>query len=145
MIELAGDKLRAREEAERAGVPVLPGRQIAAAQDAAGLGFPLLIKAAGGGGGRGIKLARDQAELRHLLGLARSEAGAAFGDDRVYVERYIDRARHLEVQIAADERDSFVHLASATAASSAATRRSSRRRPRRRCPSARAERSTPRP
>jgi acetyl-CoA carboxylase biotin carboxylase subunit len=110
VMELAGDKLRAREEAARAGVPVLPGREIGAPEEADELGYPLLIKAAGGGGGRGIKLAHDEPELRALLGLARSEAGAAFGDDRVYVERYIAAARHVEVQVAADEAGDVVHL-----------------------------------
>jgi acetyl-CoA carboxylase biotin carboxylase subunit len=110
VIELAGDKLRAREQAAAAGVPVLEGREIGSVDDAAGLDFPLLIKAAGGGGGRGIKLARDAAELEALLSLARSEAGAAFGDDRVYVERFVQAARHVEVQIAADHEGAIVHL-----------------------------------
>jgi acetyl-CoA carboxylase, biotin carboxylase subunit len=99
VMELAGDKVRAREEAERAGVPVLG--------DA---GFPVLIKATGGGGGRGIRLAHDEAELDSLLSLARSEAGAAFGDSRVYLERFIPTARHVEVQVAADEHGSVAHL-----------------------------------
>jgi acetyl-CoA carboxylase, biotin carboxylase subunit len=107
---LAGDKLRAREEANRAGVPVLRGREINGAHDASDLGYPLLIKAAGGGGGRGIKLARDEDELRRQLNLARSEAGAAFGDDRVYVERFIAAARHVEVQIVADHDGNVIHL-----------------------------------
>jgi acetyl-CoA carboxylase biotin carboxylase subunit len=98
VLELCGDKLRAREEAQRAGVPVLG--------DA---GFPVLIKAVSGGGGRGIRLAHDEAELRSQLALARSEAGAGFGDDRVYLERFIPSARHVEVQIAADDRD-VIHL-----------------------------------
>jgi acetyl-CoA carboxylase, biotin carboxylase subunit len=114
VMELAGDKLRAREEAVRAGVPVLPGREVAAGEApddaAAGIGYPVLIKAAGGGGGRGIKLARDEAELQAQLGLARSEAGAAFGDERVYVERFISSARHVEVQVAADEQGHVIHL-----------------------------------
>ena len=114
VIELSGDKLRAREEAARAGVPILPGSEIAPGDDArkAGkeIGYPLLVKAAGGGGGRGIKLARDGDELENLLSLARSEAGAAFGDDRVYLERFVSTARHIEVQIAADEHDAVVHL-----------------------------------
>ncbi len=101
VIELTGDKLRARDVAARAGVPVLSGEDV---------GFPVLIKAVGGGGGRGIKLAADEAELERLLGLARSEAGAAFGDDRVYLERYVAAARHVEVQVAADEHGSVVHL-----------------------------------
>jgi acetyl-CoA carboxylase, biotin carboxylase subunit len=114
VIDLSGDKLRAREEAGRAGVPVLPGREVAsgaearrAAQD---IGYPLLVKAAGGGGGRGIKLAHDADELDALLTLARSEAGAAFGDDRLYLERFVASARHVEVQIAADEHGAVVHL-----------------------------------
>ena len=114
VIELSGDKLRARAEAERAGVPVLPGKEVAsgaeARRTAARIGYPLLVKAAGGGGGRGIKLARDPDELDGLLSLARSEAGAAFGDDRVYLERFIPAARHVEVQIAADEHGAVVHL-----------------------------------
>ncbi len=114
VIELSGDKLRAREEAARAGVPVLPGREVAsgaearrAAQD---IGYPVLVKSAGGGGGRGIKLAHDADELDALLTLARSEAGAAFGDDRLYLERFVASARHVEVQIAADEHGAAVHL-----------------------------------
>jgi acetyl-CoA carboxylase, biotin carboxylase subunit len=114
VIELSGDKLRARAEAERAGVPVLPGKEVAsgaeARRTAVQIGYPLLVKAAGGGGGRGIKLARDPDELDGLLSLARSEAGAAFGDDRVYLERFIHAARHVEVQIAADEQGAVVHL-----------------------------------
>jgi len=114
VIELSGDKLRAREEAARAGVPVLPGREVAsgaqARRAAEDIGFPVLVKAAGGGGGRGIKLARDADELDALLTLARSEAGAAFGDDRLYLERFVAFARHVEVQIAADEHGAVVHL-----------------------------------
>ncbi len=114
VIELAGDKLRAREAAAGAGVPVLPGREVdsadAALQLAEEIGYPVLVKAAGGGGGRGIKLAHDGTELGSLVALARSEAGAAFGDERVYLERYIAPARHVEVQIAADERGHVLHL-----------------------------------
>jgi acetyl-CoA carboxylase, biotin carboxylase subunit len=114
VIELTGDKLQAREQAELAGLPVLPGRAVGAADDAARLaseiGYPVLLKAAGGGGGRGIKLVHDESELSELYSLARSEAQAAFGDDRVYVERFIARARHIEIQIAADAQGSVVHL-----------------------------------
>ena len=113
-IELAGDKLAARREAARAGAPVLPGGEVATKHEARALaseiGYPLLVKAAGGGGGRGIKRARDEDELDHLLTLARSEAGSAFGDDRVYLERLIESARHVEVQIAADEHGTTLHL-----------------------------------
>ncbi len=114
VIELSGDKLRAREEAARAGVAILPGEEVDSAANALEaaerIGYPLLVKAAGGGGGRGIKLARDPDELEGLLSLARSEAGAAFGDERLYLERFIAAARHVEVQIAADERGEVVHL-----------------------------------
>jgi acetyl-CoA carboxylase biotin carboxylase subunit len=114
VIELSGDKLRARAEADRAGIPVLPGQEVSSARDAHktadAIGYPVLVKAAGGGGGRGIKLARDPDELAGLLSLARSEAGAAFGDDRLYLERFIAAARHVEVQVAADERGAVVHL-----------------------------------
>ena len=113
-IELAGDKLAAREQAAQAGAPVLPGGEVASLQAARALageiGYPLLVKAAGGGGGRGIKRVGDEAELDAVLGLARSEAGAAFGDDRVYLEKLIEAARHVEVQVAADEHGHTLHL-----------------------------------
>ena len=106
VMALTGDKLRAREAAREAGLPVLPGREVAsvaeAARVAAEIGFPVLLKAAGGGGGRGIKLVREPGELDGVFALARAEAGAAFGDERVYVERFIAAARHIEVQIAGD-------------------------------------------
>ncbi|MGA9857756.1 MAG: biotin carboxylase N-terminal domain-containing protein [Solirubrobacteraceae bacterium] len=106
-IELAGDKLAARAQAAAAGAPVLPGGEVRSLTEAkvlAGeIGYPLLVKAAGGGGGRGIKRVGDADELQALLGLARSEAGAAFGDDRVYLEKLVESARHVEVQIAADD------------------------------------------
>jgi acetyl-CoA carboxylase biotin carboxylase subunit len=114
VIELSGDKLRAREEAAKAGVPILPGEEVEPGRhgrDAAQrIGYPLLVKAAGGGGGRGIKLARDGDEVEALLSLARSEAGAAFGDERVYLERFIAAARHVEVQIVADAHGEVVHF-----------------------------------
>jgi acetyl-CoA carboxylase biotin carboxylase subunit len=113
-ITLAGDKLAARAEAERAGVPVLPGAEVASVTEARKLageiGYPVLVKAAGGGGGRGIKRVHDESELEAMVGLARGEASAAFADDRVYIERLIASARHVEVQIAADEHGGVVHL-----------------------------------
>jgi len=114
VIELAGDKLRARAAAAAAGLPLVAGAEVAdagAAQAfAAEAGYPVLLKAAGGGGGRGIKLARDAAGLDALFGVAVAEAGAAFGDPRLYVERFVAAARHVEVQIAADTRGAVVHL-----------------------------------
>src|SRR5580700_7441403 len=98
-IRLMGDKLRAKAEAVRLGIPVVPGspdsvRDSAAAKEAAGaIGYPVLLKAIAGGGGRGMKLARDAAELAQMLPLAQAEARAAFGDDRVYLERFLDQPR----------------------------------------------------
>jgi acetyl-CoA carboxylase, biotin carboxylase subunit len=114
VIELTGDKLRAREQAALAGLPVLPGRAVESVEQALLLadeiGYPVLLKAAGGGGGRGIKLVHEASELPSLFSLSRAEALAAFDDDRVYVERFIANARHIEVQIAADHLGEVVHL-----------------------------------
>src|SRR5712691_2723356 len=115
-IRLMGDKIRAKAEAVRLGIPVVPGspgavRDIAAAENAArDIGYPVLLKAAAGGGGRGMKLARDAAELAHMLPLAQAEARAAFGDDAVYLERYLDRPRHIEVQLIGDGQGGIIHL-----------------------------------
>jgi acetyl/propionyl-CoA carboxylase alpha subunit len=106
VLRICGDKARTREAVAAAGVPILPGTGVVADTDAqsaaARIGFPLLIKAAGGGGGKGIHLVRSDAELPDALRLARGEAHAAFGDDRVYLERWLPGARHVEVQILAD-------------------------------------------
>ncbi|QYJ14806.1 Biotin carboxylase [Rubrobacter xylanophilus DSM 9941] len=114
VIELAGDKLRSREVAAEAGLPVVPGGEVSALADALRFaeeaGYPVLLKAAAGGGGRGIKLARDREELERLFGVALAEAGAAFGDERLYVERFIRSARHVEVQVAADEHGGVLHF-----------------------------------
>jgi acetyl-CoA carboxylase biotin carboxylase subunit len=114
VIALTGDKLAAREQAQAAGLPVLPGRAVGSVQEAVALageiGYPVLLKAAGGGGGRGIKLVGEPGELPGLFALARAEALAAFGDDRVYVERFISAARHIEVQIAGDASGAVVQL-----------------------------------
>jgi acetyl-CoA carboxylase biotin carboxylase subunit len=114
VMALAGDKLRARAAAAKAGLPVVPGREIAAPADAHGFaeewGYPVLLKAASGGGGRGIQLAGDAAELDSLHPTAAAEARAAFGDERLYVERRIRDARHVEVQVAADDHGSVIHM-----------------------------------
>jgi acetyl-CoA carboxylase biotin carboxylase subunit len=105
-LEAVGDKLKARSHALAAGLPVVPGGE---AVDAAGaravaaeVGYPLLVKAVGGGGGRGMKLVNDAADLAHTLDLAVSEAAAAFGDPRVYLERFVSSGRHVEVQVLGD-------------------------------------------
>ncbi|MFW3168918.1 acetyl-CoA carboxylase biotin carboxylase subunit [Geodermatophilus sp. CPCC 206100] len=105
-LEAVGDKLRARSHAIAAGLPVVPGGEaadLAGAQAvAAEVGYPLLVKAVGGGGGRGMKLVGTAEELPHTLDLAVSEAAAAFGDPRVYLERYVASGRHVEVQVIGD-------------------------------------------
>jgi acetyl-CoA carboxylase biotin carboxylase subunit len=114
-IRLMGDKVAAREAAQRAGVPTVPGSNgriadPAAAQDlAVATGFPLMIKAAAGGGGRGIRIARDADEFARVMPVAIAEAQAAFGDGGIYVEKLIERARHIEVQVLGDGKD-VVHL-----------------------------------
>jgi acetyl-CoA carboxylase biotin carboxylase subunit len=109
-----GDKLRARAEAEAADIPVIPGgaaNSRAEAQVLAGnIAAPLLIKAVGGGGGRGLKLVERLEDLPQLLDLGAAEAGAAFGDARIYLERFIDRARHVEVQILGDGAGQVIQL-----------------------------------
>ena len=114
VMALAGDKLRARGAAADAGLPVVPGREAPTLADARRFadesGFPVLLKAASGGGGRGIKFAADAAELEAVFRNAAAEAGASFGDDRLYVERRIGEARHVEVQVAADDHGATIHL-----------------------------------
>jgi acetyl-CoA carboxylase biotin carboxylase subunit len=113
-IEAVGDKLHARAEAEAAAVPVVPGGAVestaAAMALARRLGAPLLVKAVGGGGGRGMKRVDALEDLPAAMELAASEAGAAFGDSRVYLERFVTRGRHIEVQILGDGRGGVVHL-----------------------------------
>ncbi len=111
-IAAMGDKIRARALAEQAGVPVIPA---APADDdvrrrADELGYPLLVKAAAGGGGRGMRLVREPSELEAALSSARREARAAFGDDRVYLERCVESPRHIEVQVFGDGKGGAVHF-----------------------------------
>ncbi|MDE0487811.1 MAG: biotin/lipoyl-binding protein [Gammaproteobacteria bacterium] len=115
-IRLMGDKLEAKRIAAAAGVPVIPGRPEAmesadaAAEAAADIGYPVLLKAQAGGGGRGMRIARDEAECRAGYEQAVREAEAAFADGRVFVEKYLERPRHIEVQVLADGHGSVVHL-----------------------------------
>src|SRR5579863_10207924 len=113
-IEAVGDKLRARSEAQAAEVPVVPGGAVTSVDEALGLarsiGAPFLVKAVGGGGGRGMKRVDRIEDLPAAMDLASAEAGAAFGDARVYLERYIASGRHVEVQILGDGKGSVIHL-----------------------------------
>ena len=115
-IALMGDKIEARKTADKLGLPLVPGSDGAVDSEATAkrmaeeIGFPLLVKAAAGGGGRGMKVARRPDELEEALRLASSEAAAAFGDDAIYMERYLGQPRHIEVQILADGRGNVIHL-----------------------------------
>jgi acetyl-CoA carboxylase biotin carboxylase subunit len=113
-IEAVGDKLRARAAAERLHIPVVPGGTVESPQEALALarriGPPLLVKAAGGGGGRGMKRVDRLEDLEPALALAAAEAGAAFGDARVYLERFVVGARHIEVQVLGDGAGRVIHL-----------------------------------
>ncbi|MDB5690498.1 MAG: biotin carboxylase [Sphingomonas bacterium] len=113
-IEAVGDKLRARSEAIAADVPVVPGGPIAGPAEAralaAEIGVPILVKAVGGGGGRGMKLVERIEDLGATMDMASAEAGAAFGDARVYLERFVARGRHVEVQVLGDGAGRVVHL-----------------------------------
>jgi len=114
-IDAMGDKIRARQAAEKAGVPVLPSAPVSTDEGAnraaaETLGFPVLVKAAAGGGGKGMRRVRTDADLVSAWPLVRGEAHAAFGDDRVYVERAIEEPRHIEAQIVADAHGRIVCL-----------------------------------
>ncbi len=115
-MEVMGDKVRARALMEAAGVPVLPGTPLLPSDLetvrawAARLGYPVLLKAAAGGGGRGMRIVHREEELPSLLAQARGEAASAFGDVRVFLERYLERPRHIEVQVLADAHGRVLHL-----------------------------------
>ena len=115
-IDTMGDKVRAKQSAIAAGIPCVPGSPGAVKTVEEGLeigaqvGYPVLVKAASGGGGRGMKVAQDESELESALAMAASEAKAAFGDDAVYIEKYLTRPRHIEIQVAADEHGNVIHL-----------------------------------
>ena len=115
-IKLMGDKPRARRIMEKAKVAVLPGTTAAVSDVrelqavAAQIGFPVLLKAAAGGGGRGLRIAHDPHELASLFGIARDEGEKAFGNGSLYVEKYLEQARHIEFQILGDQHRNVIHL-----------------------------------
>ncbi|MEV7772496.1 biotin carboxylase N-terminal domain-containing protein [Kitasatospora sp. NPDC086791] len=115
-VELMGDKINAKEAVRAAGVPVVPGSQATAPTDqdlvaaADEIGYPVLLKPSAGGGGKGMRLVRDRADLPTEIAAARRVARTAFGDDTLLLERWIDRPRHIEVQVLADAHGTTVHL-----------------------------------
>ena len=115
-IRLMGDKPRARKIMARAEIPVLPGSSGAvsdvdeAKEIAHHVGYPVLLKAAAGGGGRGLRIARNDADLLRVFRVAQAEGEASFGNGAVYIEKYLDRARHIEFQILADQHKNVIHL-----------------------------------
>jgi len=115
-IRLMGDKIAAKKAVAEVGIPVVPGSDGGVTSDAEAkkvakaIGYPLLVKAAAGGGGRGMKIARSAEQLSEALSTARSEAKAAFGDDAVYLEKYLERPRHIEIQVIADSQGHVAHL-----------------------------------
>jgi acetyl-CoA carboxylase biotin carboxylase subunit len=115
-IRIMGDKIEAKRTAKRLGIPVVPGSEGGIASDAEAasvakaIGYPVLIKASSGGGGRGMKVVRAPGALANALATARAEAKAAFGDDAVYIEKYLERPRHIEIQVLGDGKGKAVHL-----------------------------------
>jgi acetyl-CoA carboxylase biotin carboxylase subunit len=115
-IRIMGDKVTAKKTVKGLGLPTVPGSDGAlkdvedAKKNAADIGYPVLIKAAAGGGGKGMKVARDAAGLEEAYTLARSEARAAFGNDEVYMEKYLEKPRHIEVQLLGDTHGNAVHF-----------------------------------
>ncbi|HZK44510.1 MAG TPA: acetyl-CoA carboxylase biotin carboxylase subunit [Syntrophomonadaceae bacterium] len=116
VIEMMGDKVKARELMEEAGVPLVPGSDGAittyqeAFEVAKTIGYPVMIKAAAGGGGKGMRLAQNELTLKDAIEVAKMEAGSAFGNDEIYMEKYLDEPRHIEFQILGDENGNIIHL-----------------------------------
>lgn len=115
-IRIMGDKIEAKKTAKRLGIPVVPGSDGAintlaeAKAIASDIGYPVLVKAAAGGGGRGMKVAQTAADLEEAISTARAEARAAFGDDTLYIEKYLAKPRHIEIQVMGDGKGQAVHL-----------------------------------
>ena len=116
IIELMGNKAKAREVMKKANVPVVPGYEgeitsaIQALEISKKIGFPVMIKAAAGGGGKGIRIVNEEDEFEHNYNAAKLESKACFSDDRIYIEKFIQKPRHIEFQILADEYGNTIHL-----------------------------------
>jgi len=115
-IRIMGDKIEAKRTAKRLGIPCVPGSEGGISDEAEArkvakqIGYPVIIKAAAGGGGRGMKVARNESDLLHALQTAKTEAKAAFGDDAVYIEKYLEKPRHIEIQVLGDGKGNAIHL-----------------------------------
>ncbi|MDF2970884.1 MAG: accC [Microvirga sp.] len=115
-IRIMGDKIEAKRTAKRLGIPCVPGSEGGITDDdeakrvAKEIGYPVIINAAAGGGGRGMKVARTEEDLIHALQTAKTEAKAAFGDDAVYIEKYLEKPRHIEIQVLGDGKGNAIHL-----------------------------------
>jgi acetyl-CoA carboxylase, biotin carboxylase subunit len=115
-IRIMGDKIEAKRTAKRLGIPCVPGSEGGISDEsearkvAKDIGYPVIIKAAAGGGGRGMKVARNENDLVHALQTAKTEAKAAFGDDAVYIEKYLEKPRHIEIQVLGDGKGNAIHL-----------------------------------
>ncbi len=107
-IRIMGDKIEAKQYVKLANVPLLPS--VKTEKSAIKIGFPLLVKAAAGGGGKGMRIVDNQKDLKDAIRLAKQEAKKAFNDDRIFIERYVESSRHIEVQILADNNGNVIHL-----------------------------------
>ncbi len=108
VIKVMGDKLKAKELAEKYGVPTLP--MTSNSKDVKSIGYPILIKAAAGGGGKGMRIVKKESDLKESIVSAKREALSGFGDDRIFIERYVEKSRHIEIQILGDEHGNVIHL-----------------------------------
>ncbi len=115
-MELVGDKIRSRQTMEKAGIPIIPGMKgthkniLDYSADAKKIGYPVMIKASSGGGGKGMRIVMEEKDLQDALEAGQREAKSAFGDDSVYLEKYIEEPRHVEFQVLADNFGNLVHL-----------------------------------
>lgn len=115
-IRVMGDKIEAKKTAKRLGIPVVPGSEGEVRENeeamrvASEIGYPVIIKAAAGGGGRGMRVVNSEKEMKQALQTTRSEAGAAFGDDAVYIEKFLGKPRHIEIQVMGDGKGGGIHL-----------------------------------